>query len=251
MQKNSSWEESHIWYHGIVGERGHYFHQNVILPALKNIFKNFKTGSLLDLGCGQGVLSRTVPDSLEYHGVDLSFSLIQKAKELNKKKNAFFYVSDIPKKIEVPKMNFDLATFILSLQNMPDGKMAIQNTSSHLKKDGLLILVINHPCFRIPRQSAWQEDEKQHLIYRRINTYMSSLSIPLQTHPGKKDSAILYSYHFSLSTLSAWLFESGFAIQKLEELVSDKKSEGSKAKMEDRARKEFPLFLLITAIKTR
>lgn len=245
MQKNSSWESSHKWYNKIVGEEGHYFHQNIIVPALKKIIDK---GSLLDLGCGQGFLSRVFPN-IEYHGVDLSPSLIKEAKAMNKRKNVFFYQNDLSKSLDLDKKDFDFATFILSLQNISDGKRAINHGAKHLKIGGSLILLLNHPCFRIPRQSAWQEDEKQHLIYRRVNSYMSSLKIPLQTHPGRKDSEVLYSFHFSLSTLSSWLNENGLLIEQIQELISDKKSEGSKAKMEDRARKEFPLFLLIKAIK--
>jgi hypothetical protein len=38
-------------------------------------------------------------------------------------------------------------------------------------------------------------------------------------------------------------------IEKIEEWVSDKKSEGGKAAMEDKARAEFPLFMAIAAKK--
>jgi hypothetical protein len=45
------------------------------------------------------------------------------------------------------------------------------------------------------------------------------------------------------------LFNNGFLIEKMEEWISDKKSEGGRAKIEDKARAEFPLFLAIKAIK--
>ena len=73
--------------------------------------------------------------------------------------------------------------------------------------------------------------------------------IPIVAHPGKKESEETWSFHYPLSAYSEMLFDNGFCIEKIEEWISDKKSTGSKAKMEDRARKEFPLFMAIIARK--
>jgi hypothetical protein len=40
-----------------------------------------------------------------------------------------------------------------------------------------------------------------------------------------------------------------FLIRSIEEWISDKKSEGGCKEMEDTARKEFPLFLTLVAVK--
>ena len=77
---------------------------------------------------------------------------------------------------------------------------------------------------------------------------MSPMEIPIQMHPSqKKQSQKTYTYHFSLSDLTAWLRETGCVITRLEEWCSNKESTGKFAKMENRARKEFPLFLSIEA----
>jgi ubiquinone/menaquinone biosynthesis C-methylase UbiE len=165
-------------------------------------------------------------------------------------KHAEFVVGDATQEIPVEKRDFDRACFILSLQNMENGAGAIQTAARHLKKNGKLLIVLNHPCFRIPRQSAWGIDEQMKLQYRRVNSYMSPQKIPIQTNPGKGEtSESKVSYHHPLSDYAMWLQKEKFAIAKLEEWCSDKKSEGAKARMEDRARKEIPLFLAILAIK--
>jgi hypothetical protein len=43
--------------------------------------------------------------------------------------------------------------------------------------------------------------------------------------------------------------DNGFLIERIEEWVSPKKSEGVMAKVEDRARAEFPLFMAMVAKK--
>jgi len=209
-----------------------------------------KQKSLIDLGCGQGVLARHLPESIEYVGVDLSKKLIDEAKRTTKKKNCTFYVADATaKKLPLEKNDFTSAACILALQNMEHGEGLVQSAARHLKDAGELLLVLNHPCFRIPRQSGWGVDEKASQQYRRINAYMSPMKIPLQINPGKgAKSEIFHSYHHPMSEIMLWLKKAGFFIHSLEEWISDKKSLGVKAGMEDRARREIPLFLALKVV---
>lgn len=251
-KEDTSWESAEPWYQSCVGEKGHYYHQSIILPAtakLLSITPKSK-GSLLDLGCGQGVLARHLPEGIDYVGIDSSASLIQDAVRQTKNENRRFLKADATEPFNLGKKDFDWAVFILSLQNMEDGKKAIAIASEHLKKGGHLLIVLNHPCFRIPRQSSWEVDPKAHLQYRRMNGYMSPLKIPIQTHPGKKgDASTTYSFHHPLSHYISWLSDANLFVSSMQEWCSDKQSEGGKARMENRARKEFPLFLALYANK--
>lgn len=244
------WDDSDSWYTACVGEAGHYYHQALILPAIRRLFDLKKAKSLLDLGCGQGVLARHIPSSVEYWGIDGSEKLLAQAKKLTRRDQAHFICADATEELPIEKRDFDYACFILSLQNMENGLGAIKTASRHLKGGGKLLIVLNHPCFRIPRQSHWGIDEATQIQYRRMNRYLSNERIPIQTHPGKgEQSSTTFSYHHPLSTYAHWLFEAGMSIVNMEEWISDKKSEGSKARMEDRARKEFPLFLALLVEK--
>lgn len=244
MTKN--WDASESWYTAVVGEKGHYYHQTVILPGVLNLLGKFK--SLLDVGCGQGVLARHLPKGVNYVGVDQSKALIQSAKKMTQQGQ--FFVADACEPLPLENQSFERATFIMSLQNMEKGSHAIANASKHLSTNGKLILVLNHPCFRIPRQSGWGIEEKKKLQFRKIESYMSAQKIPILTNPGKKEeSDTTYSYHHNLSDLFSWLKSANLLIETVEEWCSDKKSEGKNAKMEDRARKEFPLFMALVGVK--
>ena len=243
---SETWDSSEKWYSSIVGEKGHYYHQTVVLPKSLQIIGKCK--SMLDLGCGQGVLARALPESVDYYGVDQSQELVKKAKSLTQRGQ--FFVSDVTQEIPIEKKDFDQACFILSLQNMEEGEKAILNASKHLKKGGKLLVVLNHPCFRIPRQSDWGFDDKSKLQYRRMNLYMSAQKIPILTSPGQKEnSSVTYTYHHNLSDIVGWFKKANLLVSDMQEWISDKKSEGAKARMEDRARKEFPLFLAILGVK--
>jgi ubiquinone/menaquinone biosynthesis C-methylase UbiE len=245
-----SWDHAQKWYDECVGEKGHYYHQAVIFPNLLRLLQFKKEGALLDLGCGQGVLARQLPEKISYCGVDISKHLIEQAKKTTKRKGIQFIVSDISEKIPLEKKDFDWACFVLSLQNMAHPEKAIENAAKHLKHEGKLLMILNHPCFRIPRQSHWGIDEAAKLQYRRINSYMTPQKIPIQTHPGKgKESMQTYSYHAPISSYFSWLAKEGFVVLTLEEWCSDKKSEGAKSRMENRARLEIPLFLALLAQK--
>lgn len=249
---NTSWEKAHNWYDSTVGEEGHYYHKHIIIPGVLKLLnlKDSPDQKLLDLACGNGVLSGRIPPSMHYTGVDLSPSLIKAAARTDTKPNHEYIVADITKPLSVKKKDYTHAAIVLAVQNLEDPKGAFVNAAKHLAPGGTLVIAMNHPCFRIPRQSSWKVDEQQKMQYRRIDRYSSSMKIPIHTHPSKgKESTTTWSFHHPLASFSQWLHEAGFSIDLIEEWHSNKKSTGRNAAMEDRSRLEIPLFLAILAHK--
>jgi ubiquinone/menaquinone biosynthesis C-methylase UbiE len=247
---NSSWEGSHDWYDKTVGSKGHYYHEKIILPGVVRLLQLAPSSRLLDIACGQGILERHIPKESEYMGIDLSTSLITAAKSYKPPKNHQFLVGDATKPLKADK-NFTHAAIILALQNIEHPLAVFKNAYEHLAHQGKFVIVLNHPCFRIPRQSSWGVDQTHKIQFRRIDRYLSPLKIPILTHPGQKNaSAQTQSYHYPLSAYTKWLHEAGFVIEEMEEWISDKTSEGGAAQMENRSRREFPLFLTILSRKT-
>ena len=245
-KKSIGWEQGAKWYDQLVGDAGHYYHQEVIVPFLKTWFTE-KKGRLADLGCGQAFFSTQLPKDWTYTGFDASKSLIQAAKAKGIKD---CFVQDLHEPFKNPANDFDVALFLLSLQDMEFPDKAISNASQLLKKDKELWIVLNHPCYRIPRQSGWGIDEGKKTQFRKIESYMSENLIPIELSPSKKETKKVFHHHFSLTLLTKWLLQNGFHIAKIEELVSNKTSTGSKSSMENRSRKEFPLFMCLKCIKT-
>lgn len=243
--RKTSWSPVAKWYSGVVGEQGHYFHQHVIFPALESLVSPQPGSSVLDLGCGQGVYARTLPPKVNYVGLDVSRDLISEAKKLDSNSLHQYFVADATQSLPVANSSFDHVVSILALQNMADAERAITHAANALKVGGNFTLVLNHPAFRIPRQSSWGNDVASKLEYRRVNRYLSPLVIPINAHPGDKTSPVTWSYHQPLSYYFAALKSAGLVTTNLLELTSDKKSVGSAARAENRARAEFPLFLVI------
>jgi len=246
MQKNTSWEKIGDWYNQTVGEKGSYYHQRVILPNLIRLLELKKNSKLLDMACGQGVLARAIYDDVEYLGLDLAPNLINEARKLDKNPKHSYGVADISKDLPIRNSGFSHAAIVLALQNIKHPFNAIKNAAKHLQVSGRLVLVINHPSFRIPKHSDWeQKNGKQ---YRMVDSYMSHLEIAIDSSPfDEKNNLKTWSFHYPLSAYSEMLFDNGLVTEKIEEWVSDKKSEGGKAAIEDKARNEFPLFMAISA----
>jgi len=246
----SSWQNVSRWYGELVGKEGHYYHQHVVLPHSLALLELRDDSSLLDLACGQGVLARKIPPTVHYEGIDSSQDLVNQARRLDKNKRHIYTAADVSQKLTIKKNDFSHAALIFALQNIKDPAGALRNARLHLRKGGKLLIVLNHPCFRIPRQTSWETDETNKMQYRRVNRYLSPLEIPIRTNPGKGEaSEVVWSYHLPVSEYSRMLFENGFVIEKLEEWASDKSSIGTAARMENRARNEFPLFMAILARK--
>ena len=243
----TSWDNSGQWYNKLVGDSGHYYHQQVILPRVTALLKLSADNRILDLGCGQGVLARHIPAAVYYTGVDLAKNLIAFAKQHDKNTKHEYLVADATRSLPLEK-TYTHAVAILSLQNMENQEAAIAEVGKHIQQNGRFLFVLNHPCFRIPRQSGWGVSESKQQ-YRYINRYQTPMKIPITMHPGAKQSAMTWSFHFPLASYAQFLSKNGFVIETMEELVSDKESAGKAAKMENRARAEIPLFLIIVAKK--
>lgn len=246
--KDTSWQKVSKWYGGIVGEKGHYFHQSVIIPNALRLLDIKDESKLIDVACGQGVLARSINQNIFYLGVDKATDLITEAKKRDKNPKHKYIVADATKNI-LTNEKYDRAAIILALQNIKEPELAIKNVSKLLSSGGRFLIVLNHPAFRIPRQSSWEEDKAQKLQYRRINRYLSPLEIPINAHPGKENSPLTWSYHHPIEDYFKYLYDNDFLIEQLEEWNSDKNSVGRAAKQENRAREEFPMFMAILAIK--
>jgi SAM-dependent methyltransferase len=240
---DTSWEKSADWYDKIIGPQGSDLYQRIVIPGALELLQPQAKDKILDLGCGQGVFSRALADTgAAVTGIDASPSLVQKARGYPAKAGLHYLVRDAAKIGDLGP--FDAISCILALQNMAHLDDVCRAAAAALKKGGRFLWVVNHPCFRIPRQTSWGFEEM--VQYRRVDAYSTPMSIPIVMHPGMAGSESTISFHHSLADLMRPAFEAGFALSALEEWHSDKISEpGPRARIENRARLEFPLFLAL------
>lgn len=241
----TSWEKSADWYDRILGERGSELYQAVVIPQAMDLLKPQRGEHILDLGCGQGVFSRAMADKgAKVTGVDAATTLIEKARTYRSRTPIRYHARDAAELSGLGE--FDAASAILCLQNMEHLDTVIAATAAVLKPGGRMLWVLNHPAFRIPRQSSWGNEEERKIQYRRVDAYSSTLGIPILMHPGQADSESTISFHRSFETLTSCGFKAGLSMIGLGEWYSHKESQpGPRARAENRARKEFPLFFAL------
>ncbi len=242
---DTSWEKSASWYDGIIGAQGSEIYQRIVIPGALDLLKPTSGESVLDLGCGQGVFARALTaKGCTVTGVDAAPSLIKMAKTYPSREPIHYLARDAAHLHGLGR--FDAVSAILSLQNIPHLDQVCAAAATVLRPGGRMLWVMNHPCFRIPRQTSWGWDEEKKIQYRRLDVYASPLSIPILMHPGKQESESTTSFHHSITELMRFGFRAGFTLAGLEEWVSEKQSEpGPRSRAENRARKEFPLFLAL------
>lgn len=246
----TSWQNVQGWYTKTVGLKGHYYHEHIILPASLKLLNLTADSKILDLACGQGVLGRHVDKDIYYQGIDASAAFIQFAVENDSSIRHHYRTGDITEELPIEKKDFTHAAILLAIQNIENVLSVFKNVSHRLTAEGRFLVVINHPAFRIPKYTSWQIDQEKQIQYRRVDAYMSSLKIPIQMNPSKKEeSENTWSFHHSMSFYSKYLNQAGFLIEKIEEWVSDKISVGKAACMENQSRSEFPLFMALLARK--
>lgn len=249
--KKTSWEPVAEWYDELLSGADTY-QAKVILPNLLRLLPP-KGKRIIDIACGQGFFSHAYAAAgATVLGVDISPELVKRARE-RATKGARFEVAPASDLTVAPNGSCDGALIVLALQNIKELPETLREVSRVLAPGGSLVIVLNHPCFRIPKASAWGYDEAAKVQYRRVERYGIPFSVNIDMTPGARtrDAKVhTVSFHRPLQEYVKTLAGAGFVITGLEEWISHRRSEpGPRAKIEDAARKEFPLFLTIVARK--
>ena len=248
-RKPTVWDQAARWYDSLVGVHGTDFHKDIIMPGAFSLLALNKGDRVLDLGCGQGVFSRYLSRrGMRVEGLDSSAELIRLAGEKSRS-SIRWNVADAGDRKALLGSRFDGVACLLAVQNMEHIAPVFENVARWLQPGGRFVMVVTHPCFRIPRQSHWGWDEDKKLEYRRVDHYESEIRIPILTPPMARSEIYTWTYHRPLATYIEALAAAGMCVDGLEEWGSNKESRpGKRAKAENRARREIPLFMAIRAI---
>jgi SAM-dependent methyltransferase len=247
------WDPVAAWYDKLVGETGSDYHKNVILPAALRILDPKPGESIIDVCCGQGVLTRPLLEAGvgKFTGVDASPRLIESAiARHGNDPRVYFLVADVCQPGRWANQSHDAATCIMAVHDVADAVAMFTHIARALKPGGRAVFVFMHPCFRIPKKSHWGWDGDQKIQYRRLDSYGTPIEIPITTHPGKDSGEQTAFRHRPLSELLTSMGKGGLAVTACEELYSHRRSQGTGpfSKAEHKAAEEFPLFIALKAI---
>ncbi|MES2930950.1 MAG: methyltransferase domain-containing protein [Patescibacteria group bacterium] len=244
---DTSWNKVAGWYDDLLTHDADSYQAKVIVPNLLRVLDLKKEEFVYDLACGQGYFSNIFAhEGAQVVASDLSKRLIDYAKK-NSTKDISFYVSDAAKAPFLKDGSVDTIVIVLAIQNIENVGGVFAECARVLRKNGRIVLVLNHPVFRVPQGSDWSFADG--VQSRLVSRYLSESKVLIDMTPGEKDpkkKIKTVSFHRPLQYYVKLLAKSGFAVRRLEEWISHKKSgAGPRQKAEDIARKEIPMFMCV------
>lgn len=249
---STSWDPVANWYKGWVGKEGSIYHRRLAIPTVLDLLEPRPNETILDIGCGTGVFANHLHPSIQYIGIDASPRLLAIARN-RAGKRATFYQGDARTLHRIDGLMSGVAdgvVFLLSIQDMDGLDDILASASWATKEGGRLVILMMHPCFRIPRQSGWGWDDKRNLQFRRIDSYLSPMEVPVRPIT-KGQPGSIKSFHLPLQAYINGLINSGFSIQRIVEIPAfpEITRHGPGAKAQNRANREIPTFLGILGSK--
>jgi len=248
--KDTSWGKVAPWYDDLLESGEGTYQSDLILPNALRLLAPKKGEKVLDLACGQGFFTREIfKAGANVVGADISKELIELAKKQSPKEIEYT-VTPADKLRFLANGSVEAILCVLAIQNMKNVPSVFAECSRVLKSGGRMVFVLNHPAFRIPKRSGWEMDKEKKIQYRRVDEYISESESEIAMHPGALPSVATVSFHHPLQFYFKAMHKAGLAVCRLEEWISNKQSQpGPNAGAENKARKEFPLFMAIEARK--
>jgi ubiquinone/menaquinone biosynthesis C-methylase UbiE len=244
--KDTSWNNVASWYDELLKSDDSY-QAKVILPNLLRVLDLKKGEQVYDLACGQGYFANVFAHvGSNITASDISKKLIETAKKDSKEKISF-YITPAHRAQFLKDNSIDTVVIVLAIQNIENVNEVFAECKRVLKDNGRMVLILNHPAFRVPQGSDWifQDGVQSRIVSKYLSESKVSIDMtPGEKNPKKKISTI--TFHRSLQYYVKLFSKNGFAITRLEEWISHKQSGvGPRQIAEDKARKEIPMFMCI------
>lgn len=241
----TGWEPVADWYDGWVGKAGSDHHRQLALPAVLELLDLCPGEALLDVGAGQGVLApHIIEREARYTGIDISRKLLSRARQYHGPPARFLYgdARALSRINGLKAASFDAVVFLLSIEDMNPLPPVLRSAAWALREGGRVVILMRHPCFRVPRQSGWGYDSGRKLQYRRVDGYLTPLSVPMKQH----QQGATISFHRPLNHYINGLAACGLLVDRFNEITTYKSGD---SKAEQRANDEIPLYIALRAVK--
>jgi ubiquinone/menaquinone biosynthesis C-methylase UbiE len=246
----TSWDPVADWYAGWVGKQGSKHHRAYAIPAVLELLDPQPGEMILDLGAGPGVLAPAITAAqADYTGVDISTRMLRYARKRHGDKGRFIQADARNLALTSPfqPRSFDAVVFLFSIQDIEPFDAALASAAWALKPGGRVVLLMTHPCFRVPRQSGWEWDQQRKLQFRRIDRYLTPLAVPMKEY-ARQGHGATRSFHRPLASYINGLAACELLLDRMLE-ISGGTPAGAKPRTQAEARaiQEIPLFLGLRA----
>ena len=217
------WNALAEWRDSRMGETGDLWHRALIDPTLLRMLGSVRGLRVLDVGCGNGYLTRRLKRKGAARAVGVDASLpnirIARRRERMHPTGAEFVHHDAARPSRFGPGVFDRVVGNMSIMDIRDGAATIREIGRLLAPRGRFVFSINHPCFEIDERSAWLVERRPYreTVARRVEGYRNERPVRVAWKLSDREMGYTTSYHRTLATYASYLRHAGLAILRLAE----------------------------------
>lgn len=254
------WDEGAESWTRFVRSGKNYYSEFMNRPAFLRVVGDASGKKLLDIGCGEGHLSRFFAENgAEVTAVDFSEALIEMASEEDRERplGINYIAADAANLGMLESESFDLVCCFMALMDIADYRGAIAEASRVLKPGGRFVIAITHPCFSTRLKdgeevAGWVkrmgEDGSHEYLYYRIDDYFQRYGFEWEwKHDRIPSSFVTTGFHRTLSDYVNALTGNRLFVTRLEE--PQPQEEGVRLLPSMQKHNRIPQSLVIEAIK--
>jgi len=212
-----AYDEIAEWYDALV-ETGALY-QEQILPALIELAGEVQGQRILDVACGQGLVTRALARrGATLTGIDVSPQMLALAeqREQGEPLGIAYREGDAQTLAELRDGAFDGATCCMALMNIDDLPACAAALGRVLRDGGWFVAVITHPCFQTP-EARWI-DRADGKVVREVSGYFDERFWQSDDPAGVRGK--VGEHHRRLSTYVNAFNDAGFELERLSEPIA-------------------------------
>ena len=223
-ETQAQWEGKAAFWDERMGE-GNDFARALIGPAIERLLGPVAGRTLLDVGCGNGVISRRLARlGAEVVACDFSPTFLERARARSADAGdridyRLVDATDEAQLLALGERRFDAAVASMALMDMPTIDPLLRALATLLKPGGRFVFAVMHPCFNGSATLALEMDDRGGQVRETYSVKVAAyLDIPPALGAGMiGEPTPHYYFHRPLSALLGAGFAAGFVLDGLEE----------------------------------
>lgn len=215
----AAWNELAPYWDERSGPEGSEIHRLLISPSVHRLLDVRPGEHVLDVGCGNGVVSREIARlGASVVGTDVSEAFIDLARHHAPDREIEYRVVDATDESALLKLGvegFDAIVASMVLMDLPEIDPLLRAARRLLRPDGRFVFAVLHPCFNNP-STTWLIEESRDLS--RLNSLkISDYRDMVADYRAAGEPGPHWFFHRALSTIVRAIRLAGLVLDDLDE----------------------------------